>query len=101
MTREFTICIPHQNFISMNRSRRIRWGWGGAFGMYGQEAKCIQFWWGNVKERGHLEDTSTDGRIILNSSRLGLGAEARSCGHSTEPSSYKKGEEFLEWLSNY
>jgi len=35
-------------------------------------------------------------------SRLGPGAEAGSCGHSTEPSGYKKKcEEFLEWLSNY
>lgn len=26
MTRKFTICTPHQNIISMNRSRRDRWG---------------------------------------------------------------------------
>jgi len=24
------------------------------------------FWWGNVKERGYLEDTSVDGKVILN-----------------------------------
>ena len=23
------------------------------------------FWWGNLRERGHLEDPGTDGRIIL------------------------------------
>lgn len=53
-----------------------------------------------MKERGHLGDTRVDGRIILNSSRLGPGAEADSCSHSTqytkilcystEPSGYKK-----------
>jgi len=25
----------------------------------------IEFWWGNLRERDHLEDLSTDGRIIL------------------------------------
>ena len=24
------------------------------------------FWWGNLRERNHLEDPSVDGRIILN-----------------------------------
>jgi hypothetical protein len=76
-------------------------GEGRAFGTYGREAKCRQYWWGNMKERGHLEDTRVDGRIILNSSRLGPAAEAGSCGHSTEPSGYKICEELLEWLSNY
>jgi hypothetical protein len=23
------------------------------------------FWWGNLRERGHLEDPGVDGRIIL------------------------------------
>ena len=32
------------------------------------------FWWGNLRERDHLEDPSVDGRIILNgSSRSGMG----------------------------
>jgi len=24
-----------------------------------------RFWWGNLRERGHLEDPGVDGRIIL------------------------------------
>jgi hypothetical protein len=26
---------------------------------------CTRFWWGNLRERDHLEDPSEDGRIIL------------------------------------
>jgi len=26
---------------------------------------CIGFWWGNLRERDHLEDRGVDGRIIL------------------------------------
>jgi len=26
---------------------------------------CTGFWWGNLRERDHLEDSGTDGRIIL------------------------------------
>jgi len=25
----------------------------------------VQFWWGNLKEGGHFEDLSADGKIIL------------------------------------
>jgi len=25
----------------------------------------VRFWWGNLRERGHLEDPDIDGRIIL------------------------------------
>jgi hypothetical protein len=33
--------------------------------MHGYEEKCVQFPWGNMKERGGLEDLSTEGRLIL------------------------------------
>jgi len=34
--------------------------------MYGEKEWCIQgFWWGNLRERDHLEDPGADGRIIL------------------------------------
>jgi len=26
---------------------------------------CTWFWWGNLRERDHLEDPGIDGRIIL------------------------------------
>jgi len=26
---------------------------------------CTGFWWGNLRERSHLEDPGVDGRIIL------------------------------------
>jgi hypothetical protein len=26
---------------------------------------CTAFWWGNLRERDHLEDSAVDGRIIL------------------------------------
>ena len=26
---------------------------------------CTRFWWGNLKERDHLEDQDKDGRLIL------------------------------------
>jgi hypothetical protein len=30
------------------------------------EEKCIQsFWWGNLRNRDHLEDPGIDGRIIF------------------------------------
>jgi hypothetical protein len=33
---------------------------------YGREERCIQgFWWGNLKERGYMEDLGVYERIIL------------------------------------
>jgi len=33
---------------------------------YGGEERCILgFWWGNLRERNHLEDPCVDGQIIL------------------------------------
>jgi hypothetical protein len=52
------------NFIRVIKSRRMRWAghvtlrWGGEV--------STGFWWGNLRERDHLEDPSVDGRIILN-----------------------------------
>jgi len=32
---------------------------------YGEEESCIQDWWGDLRERGHLKDTVIVGRLIL------------------------------------
>ena len=37
---------------------------GGAYSTYGGEV-YTGFWWGNPRERDHLEDQDVDGRIIL------------------------------------
>ena len=38
---------------------------GGACGTYGGKDKYVQdFWWGNLKDRNHLEDLDIDGIII-------------------------------------
>jgi len=31
----------------------------------GRGERHTGFWWGNLKERGHVEDLGVDGRIIL------------------------------------
>jgi hypothetical protein len=38
---------------------------GGACSTYRSEERCIQGFGGNPRVRDHLEDPSTDGRIIL------------------------------------
>jgi len=39
---------------------------GGTCGMYGGEERCMQgFWWGNLRERDHLEYISVDDRILI------------------------------------
>jgi hypothetical protein len=33
--------------------------------VWGEERSIQVLWWGNVRERYHLEDSDVDGRIIL------------------------------------
>jgi len=32
--------------------------------VWGRREVIAEYWWGNVKERGHLEDVWVDGRIL-------------------------------------
>jgi len=45
------------------KSRRIRWAEHVA--LRGRGDVYTVFWWGNLRERNHLEDREKDGRIIL------------------------------------
>ena len=54
-------CSP--SAVRVIKSRRMRWA-GHVARMEGEEV-YTGFWWGNLKERDHLEDPGVDGRIIL------------------------------------
>jgi hypothetical protein len=48
-------CSP--NIVQVIKSRGTRWA--------GHVARYTGFWWGNLRERDHLEDLGLEGRIIL------------------------------------
>ena len=67
------------------------------------------FWWGNLRERDHLEEPGIHGRIILEQifgkwdgkyrldwSDSIQGQVMRSCKHGNEPSDSIKCREFLD-----
>jgi hypothetical protein len=56
------------NFIGVIKSKRMKWGGGGGHAACtGRGEVCTGFWWGDLRERDHLEDVGVDGRIILKS----------------------------------
>jgi len=48
-------------------------GWVGHVALMGESRGYTEFWWGNLREKHHLEDPGVDRGIILNySSRSGM-----------------------------
>jgi hypothetical protein len=47
----------------MIKSRRMRWA--GNVALMGRGEVYTGIWWGNLRERDHVEDPDVDGRIIL------------------------------------
>jgi len=52
---------PSPNVIRVIKSRPI---WEGHIARMGRGEVRTGFWWGNMRERDHLEDTGVDGRVI-------------------------------------
>jgi hypothetical protein len=78
----------------------------GICSTYGGEERYVSaFWWGNLRERDHLEDPSIDGRLMLRwifrkwkggawTGSCWLTIGTGECGN--EPSGSKKCGEFLD-----
>ena len=57
------IGTPHQTLFM--QSNRDEWGERGLQHVWGRGEVHTGFWWGNLRERDHLEDSGVDGRTIL------------------------------------
>ena len=54
-------CSP--NIVRVIKLRRMRWA--GRVACTGRGEAYTGFWWGNLRERGHLEDPGLDWSIIV------------------------------------
>jgi len=54
-------CSP--NIVRGTKSRRMRWA--GHVACKGRGEVHTGFWWGNLKERDHLEDLDVNGKMLL------------------------------------
>jgi hypothetical protein len=59
------ICTPSPNIILLIKSSII-W-WAGHIERMGRGPVHREFWWGNLRERGHIEEPGVDGRIMVRS----------------------------------
>jgi len=60
---EFNGLYSSPNIVRVNISRRMRWE--GHVARMGDSRGVYRVWWGILRERDRLGDTSIDGRIIL------------------------------------
>jgi hypothetical protein len=56
-------CAPHQILLGCGKSRGVRWL--ETVSCWGIKGNTKAFSWGNMKERGHLEELDVDLRKIL------------------------------------
>jgi hypothetical protein len=54
-------CSP--NIVRAIKQRKMRWA--GHVALWGREEAYTRIWWGNLRERDHLEDPGVDRRITL------------------------------------
>ena len=57
------ICTPHP--VLFIWSNQEEWDGQGVWHLWGIVEVYTRFWWGNLRERDHLEDPGVDGKIIL------------------------------------
>ena len=60
---ELNVPYSSPNIVQVIKSKRMRWA--GHVAHTGRGEACVGAWWGNLRERDHLEGASVNGRIIL------------------------------------
>jgi hypothetical protein len=66
----------------VTNTRRTRWAEHVAH--TGERRGAFSFWWGNLKERGYLEDPGIDERVILKLKKITLEEAMKARRGSTD-----------------